>query len=108
MQCTSVRLLLNLVEVIFVRRADVLTANDYRVQLARILDAFICKLSVMKEHNPKLLAACECCMLTAVENVQCSMLVTSYCSSKGAAATSSTYCSNMSSTCWQLLLSVTY
>ena len=64
MQCTSVRLLLNLVEVIFVRRADVLTANDYRVQLARILDAFICKLSVMKEHIPKLLAASASCAIS--------------------------------------------
>ena len=82
MQCTSVRLLLNLVEVIFVRRADVLTANDYRVQLARILDAFICKLSVMKEHIPKLLAACECHVIIAKQHV-CVMPVALYPSSKG-------------------------
>lgn len=55
-QCTSIRLLLNLVEVLFSRRADQRSAEPYRVMLAAILDAFTAKLSSLHNRLPELLA----------------------------------------------------
>ena len=55
-QCTSIRLLLNLVEVLFSRRADQRSAEPYRVMLASILDAFTAKLSSLHNRLPDLLA----------------------------------------------------
>ena len=55
-QCTSIRLLLNLVEVLFSRRADQRSAEPYRIMLASILDAFTAKLSSLHHRLPHLLA----------------------------------------------------
>ena len=55
-QCTSVRLLLNLVEVIFARRADQRAAEAYRALLTNILDAFTAKLGSLHRRLPRLLA----------------------------------------------------
>lgn len=41
----------------FARHADRTTADSYRLQLGRILDVFVSKLSFMKSQIPKLLAA---------------------------------------------------
>jgi hypothetical protein len=54
-QCTSVRLLLNLVEVVFSRRADHRMAESYRCMLAGILDAFTSKLAALHRRLPQLL-----------------------------------------------------
>ena len=54
-QCTSVRLLLNLVEVMFARRQDQRTAEAHRMLLVRSLDAFVSKLSAIKRSLPHLL-----------------------------------------------------
>ena len=56
-QATSIKLLHSVVEVMFARHADRTTADAYRVQLDRVLDVFVSKLSVMKHQVPKLLAA---------------------------------------------------
>ena len=56
-QATSIKLLHSVVEVMFARHADRTTADLYRLQLDRILDVFISKLSVIKHQTPKLLAA---------------------------------------------------
>jgi hypothetical protein len=55
-QCTSVRLLLNLVEVTFSRRADLRVAEAYRGLLNHILDAFTAKLGALHRRLPQLLA----------------------------------------------------
>ncbi|EIE23491.1 hypothetical protein COCSUDRAFT_65942 [Coccomyxa subellipsoidea C-169] len=55
-ECTSVRLLLNLVEVVFARRADVRSAEAHRQLLAGILDAFTSKLSSLHHRLPLLLS----------------------------------------------------
>ena len=54
-QCTSVRLLLNLIEVIFGRRSDARTAEAYRTLLFRCLDAFAAKIVVIRRSLPRLL-----------------------------------------------------
>ena len=54
-QCTSVRLLLNLVEVTFSRRADLRVAETYRGLLDHILDAFTAKLGSLHRRLPSLL-----------------------------------------------------
>ncbi|KAL0020642.1 hypothetical protein WJX79_010395 [Trebouxia sp. C0005] len=56
-QGTSIKLLHSVVEVMFARHADRTTADSYRLQLGRILDVFVSKLSFMKSQIPKLLAA---------------------------------------------------
>ena len=56
-QGTSIKLLHSVVEVMFARHADRSTADSYRLQLGRILDVFVSKLSFMKSQIPKLLAA---------------------------------------------------
>lgn len=56
-QATSIKLLHSVVEVMFARHADRTTADAYRLQLDRILDVFVSKLSVIKHQTPKLLAA---------------------------------------------------
>lgn len=58
-QCTSVRLLLNLVEIVFGRRNDVRLAEQHRMLLGRVLDAFVSKLSVLQSSLPRLLNAGE-------------------------------------------------
>lgn len=58
-QCTSVRLLLNLVEVVFSRRADHRVAEAYRGMLAGILDAFTSKQATLHRKLPQLLQFCE-------------------------------------------------
>ena len=55
-ECTSVRLLLNLVEVVFARRADLRSAEAHRVLLAGILDAFTSKLSSLHHRLTQLLS----------------------------------------------------
>ncbi|BDA47386.1 probable transcription-associated protein 1 [Coccomyxa sp. Obi] len=55
-ECTSVRLLLNLVEVVFARRADIRSAEAHRALLAGILDAFTAKLSSLHHRLPQLLS----------------------------------------------------
>ncbi len=55
-ECTSVRLLLNLVEVVFARRADIRSAEAHRALLAGILDAFTSKLSSLHHRLPQLLS----------------------------------------------------
>ena len=64
-QCTSIRLLLNLVEVLFSRRADQRSAEPYRVMLAAILDAFTAKLSSLHNRLAELLAHSELMTLRA-------------------------------------------
>ena len=59
MQCTSVRLLLNLVEVIYSRRADVRAIEQHRALLAKALDAFVSKLSALRRALPRLMVARE-------------------------------------------------
>jgi len=59
-QGTSIKLLHSVVEVMFARHADRTTADSYRLQLGRILDGFVSKLSFMKSQIPKLLAAGQC------------------------------------------------
>ena len=59
-QGTSIKLLHSVVEVMFARHADRTTADSYRLQLGRILDVFVSKLSFMKSQIPKLLAAGQC------------------------------------------------
>ena len=54
-QCTSVRLLLNLVEVMFARRQDMRVAEAHRMLLVRSLDAFVSKLSAIKRSLEDLL-----------------------------------------------------
>lgn len=54
-QCTSVRLLLNLVEVMFSRRQEARTAEAHRMLLVRSLDAFVSKLSAIKRSLSHLL-----------------------------------------------------
>ena len=49
MQCTSARLLLNLVEVVHARRADVASAERHRALLARTLDAFVDRLASLRD-----------------------------------------------------------
>ncbi|KAK9813301.1 hypothetical protein WJX72_012102 [[Myrmecia] bisecta] len=56
-QCTSVRLMLNLVEVVYTRRSDLRNCEAYRQQLTGILDTFIAKFSTLRRQVPKLLAA---------------------------------------------------
>ena len=56
-QGTSIKLLHSVVEVMFARHADRTTADSYRIQLGRILDVFVSKLSFMKSQIPKMLAA---------------------------------------------------
>ncbi|KAL3160164.1 hypothetical protein ABBQ32_010930 [Trebouxia sp. C0010 RCD-2024] len=56
-QGTSIKLLHSVVEVMFARHTDRATADAYRLQLGRILDVFVSKLSFMKSQIPKLLAA---------------------------------------------------
>ena len=56
MQCTSVRLLLNLVEIIYARRADLRTVEQYRGLLAKALDTFVSKVSVLRRSLPRLLS----------------------------------------------------
>ena len=56
-QATSIKLLHSVVEVMFARHADRSTADAYRLQLNRVLDVFVSKLSVMKRQISKLLAA---------------------------------------------------
>ena len=56
-QGTSIKLLHSVVEVMFARHTDRATADSYRVQLGRILDVFVSKLSFMRSQIPKLLAA---------------------------------------------------
>ena len=57
-QCTSVRLMLNLVEVVYTRRSgDPRAAEAYRQQLTNILDTFIAKFATMRRAVPRLLAA---------------------------------------------------
>ena len=58
-QGTSIKLLHSVVEVMFARHGDRATADSYRLQLGRILDVFVSKLSFMKSQIPKLLAAGE-------------------------------------------------
>ena len=55
-QCTSVRLLLNLVEIIYARRADTRTVEQYRGLLAKALDTFVSKVSVLRRSLPRLLS----------------------------------------------------
>lgn len=50
------RLLLNLVEVVFARRADIRSAEAHRALLAGILDAFTSKLSSLHHRLPQLLS----------------------------------------------------
>ena len=52
---TSVRLLLNLVEVIFNRRGEPATAEAYRALLARSLDACVSRLVAVEHSLPRLL-----------------------------------------------------
>ena len=59
-QVTSVRLLLNLVEVIFNRRADPQTAEAYRALLARSLDACVSRLAAVEHSLPRLLCTGTC------------------------------------------------
>ena len=56
-QGTSIKLLHSVVEVMFARHTERASADAYRLQLGRILDVFISKLSFMKSQVPKLLAA---------------------------------------------------
>ena len=56
-QGTSIKLLHSVVEVMFARHGDRATADAYRLQLGRILDVFVSKLSFMKSQIPKLLMA---------------------------------------------------
>jgi len=67
-QGTSIKLLHSVVEVMFARHADRTTADSYRLQLGRILDVFVSKLSFMKSQIPKLLAAGQClpCLVVAL------------------------------------------
>ena len=55
-QVTSIRLLLNLVEVMFGRRGDARTAEVHRAMLARCLDACVAKLAAVQRQLPRLLA----------------------------------------------------
>ena len=54
-QCTSVRLLLNLVEVMHARRADVRAQETHRLLLARSLEACVARLSALCRALPHLL-----------------------------------------------------
>lgn len=56
-QGTSIKLLHSVVEVMFTRHTDRVSADSYRLQLGRILDVFVSKLSFMRSQIPKLLAA---------------------------------------------------
>ncbi|KAL6768445.1 hypothetical protein ACKKBF_B39155 [Auxenochlorella protothecoides x Auxenochlorella symbiontica] len=54
LQSTSMRLLYNLIETIFQRRSESSsTSEEYRNLLSRILDCFVCRLRVLKEHAPR-------------------------------------------------------
>ena len=54
-QCTSVRLLLNLVEVNHARRADARAQETHRMLLARLLEACVARLSALCRALPHLL-----------------------------------------------------
>ena len=55
-QCTSARLLLNLVEVVHARRGDAAAAERHRALLARALDAFVDRLASLRRSLPAELA----------------------------------------------------
>ena len=50
LQSTSLRLLYNLIETIFQRRADVRTSELYRGLLSNILDCFVRKLGALRSQ----------------------------------------------------------
>ena len=75
-QCTSARLLLNLVEVIYARRGDVRSAEAHRTMLCKIQDSFMSKLSALRRVLPRLLLPCarrsqSFCLLSARMAVNC-------------------------------------
>eukprot|EP00887_Chlorella_sp_A99_P004017 scaffold11.g4017.t1 len=56
LQSTSLRLLYNLIETIFQRRADARTCEAYRLLLSAILDCFVSKLGALRALAPKYIA----------------------------------------------------
>ena len=58
-QCTSVRLLLNLVEVMHARRGDVRAQEPHRMLLARSLEACVARLCALRRALPRLLRLSE-------------------------------------------------
>lgn len=53
LQTTSLRLLYNLIEVIFQRRADATVCEAYRTLLSLILDCFVTKLGTLRSDAAK-------------------------------------------------------
>ncbi len=56
-QATSLRMLHNLVDVIFARRGDPASFEQYRALLIHILDCFVSKLGAIKKTLPRILPA---------------------------------------------------
>ena len=58
-QCTSCKLLTNIVEVIFKDRSDLRTLEQRRALLAKILSTSVSKLSVLKKSLPSFMTPSE-------------------------------------------------
>jgi hypothetical protein len=55
LQSTSLRLLYNLIEIIFQRRADVRTSELYRGLLSSVLECFVRKLGSLRTQVPRII-----------------------------------------------------
>ncbi len=55
LQSTSLRLLYNLIETIFQRRADPSTSEQYRALLSTVLECFVRKLGTLRKQVPSII-----------------------------------------------------
>lgn len=55
LQSTSLRLLYNLIETIFQRRADIRTSEQYRALLSTVLECFVRKLGSLRTQVPSII-----------------------------------------------------